>query len=212
MPKDTFFNLPEEKRSLILQVAIEEFAKYSFNQASINRIVSRSGIAKGSFYQYFEDKIDLFKYLIQVIASEKIKYLSPVMQNPDNYDFFTLLREMNLSGLRFAADHPHFDRVRARIMESRNSPIYHELLADNLPSAYGFYEKLLQDGVQRGEIRANIDIKMFAYLITSMNALLVDYYLDYVAQELDENIMQTIDSFIDFLKNGIGNSTIVPPP
>ncbi|MBK7920673.1 MAG: TetR/AcrR family transcriptional regulator [Chloroflexi bacterium] len=56
MPKDTFFNLPEDKRALICKVAVAEFAKHRFDKASINRIVAQSGIAKGSFYQYFEDK------------------------------------------------------------------------------------------------------------------------------------------------------------
>ena len=74
MPKDTFFNLPEDKRTLICDVAIDEFAEYPFDQASINRIVAKSGIAKGSFYQYFEDKKDLFLHIMQLIAEEKINY------------------------------------------------------------------------------------------------------------------------------------------
>ena len=72
MPKDTFFNLPGDKRTLICDVAIDEFADHPFDQASVNRIVAKSGIAKGSFYQYFEDKEDLFLYIIQRIAEEKI--------------------------------------------------------------------------------------------------------------------------------------------
>ena len=59
MPKITFFNLPDEKRQLILDIAIDEFAENDFANVSISRIVARAGIAKGSFYQYFEDKDDL---------------------------------------------------------------------------------------------------------------------------------------------------------
>ena len=72
MPKETFFNLPEDKRTLICQVAIDEFAAHSFDRVSINRIVARSGIAKGSFYQYFENKHDLFLYLLQLIARDSV--------------------------------------------------------------------------------------------------------------------------------------------
>ena len=46
MPKDTFFNLPEDKRTLICHVAIDEFAAHPFDQASINRIVARHGIGE----------------------------------------------------------------------------------------------------------------------------------------------------------------------
>ncbi|NLY51524.1 MAG: TetR/AcrR family transcriptional regulator, partial [Firmicutes bacterium] len=76
MPKDTFFNLPEDKRQRIIDAAIDEFAHRSFHDARITAIVDAAGIAKGSFYQYFEDKKDLFKYIIGLIAERKIEYIN----------------------------------------------------------------------------------------------------------------------------------------
>ncbi len=207
MPKDTFFNLPEDKRTLICNAAIGEFAEYSFDQASVNRIVAKSGIAKGSFYQYFENKKDLFLYLVQLIAEEKEKYISPVMRNPDQHDIFTLLREIYLSGIQFAAEHPQYAEISRKILESKGKPIYAEIMADNLPSAYVFFETLLENAIERGEVRADIDIKMFAYLIASMNALVIEYYIEYLAQKYDGKMMETIDKFLDFLKNGIGEQS-----
>ena len=58
MPKQTFFNLPEDKRENLINIAIEEFAENDYQTASISRIVANAGIAKGSFYQYFENKED----------------------------------------------------------------------------------------------------------------------------------------------------------
>ena len=60
MPTDTFFRLPEEKRTRILEGAWSEFTAVPYAEASINRIVQTSRIPRGSFYQYFEDKNDLF--------------------------------------------------------------------------------------------------------------------------------------------------------
>jgi AcrR family transcriptional regulator len=76
MPKTTFFNLPEEKRRLILDLAIEEFAERDYKSASISNIVARAGIAKGSLYQYFEDKHDLYLYLIELAGEEKKVFLA----------------------------------------------------------------------------------------------------------------------------------------
>ena len=64
MPKETFFNLPEAKRQRIIDLALAEFAEKDYDTASISRIVSQAGIAKGSFYQYFENKEDLYTYLL----------------------------------------------------------------------------------------------------------------------------------------------------
>ncbi len=59
MPTQTFLNLNYEKQEKILFVAIEEFANNTFNEASMNRIVKKAKIPKGSLYQYFKDKKDL---------------------------------------------------------------------------------------------------------------------------------------------------------
>jgi len=206
MPKGTFFNLPEHKRNLICDIALDEFAEYSYTLASINRIVEKTGIAKGSFYQYFEDKKDLFTYLVNVIAKEKINYISPLMQNPDQHDIFTLIRELYLSGIQFAVEHPRYEAISKRILEIKNTPIYMEIMGDNMPSAYEFFEILIKNAVARGEVRSDIDIKMFGYMIASMNTLVVEYHTEYVAQNYDQKMIETIDKFLDFLKNGIGEN------
>ncbi len=65
MPNKTFYNLPEGKRSRFLQAAYAEFARHSYEGASISRLVMHLGIAKGSVYQYFADKRELYHYLGQ---------------------------------------------------------------------------------------------------------------------------------------------------
>ena len=56
----TFERLPKEKRDRILQAARAEFLRYPYEKTSINRILAEAEIPKGSFYQYFDDKADLF--------------------------------------------------------------------------------------------------------------------------------------------------------
>lgn len=66
MCKETFLRLPEEKRTRFLEAAWEEFTRVKFADASINQIVRRAGVPRGSFYQYFADKEDLFSYLVSM--------------------------------------------------------------------------------------------------------------------------------------------------
>jgi AcrR family transcriptional regulator len=208
MPKDTFFNLPEEKRTLISKVAVEEFAEYSFEQASINRIVANAGIAKGSFYQYFEDKKDLFLYLVQVAGEKKLKYFSPLLSKPNKHEFFALIREIYILGIQFAVEHPEYAAISKMVFENKNDPIYEAVMDTNLPTAYELFETLLKNAIAKGEVRADIDTKMFAYMITSMNTIVIEYYVEHLAQTYDEKMMETIDKFLDFLKNGIGKNEL----
>ena len=65
MPSTTFFHLPEEKRQRLLEAARAEFVRVPYGEASINRIIREAGIPRGSFYMYFTDKEDLFRYLME---------------------------------------------------------------------------------------------------------------------------------------------------
>ena len=203
MPKETFFNLPEAKRKAILDAALEEFAAYPYDQASVNRIVARAGIPKGSFYQYFENKKDLYLYLLQQSGEVKFAYLTPILNDPAGRDFFTLLRDLYAAGIQFAVENPRYAALGKRLMASRGTPIYAEVMEANTAAASEFFESLLRAAIEQGEVRADIDVPMFAHLIAGMNTLLLEYYLEYVSQDYDDRLIATVDQFIDFLKHGL---------
>ncbi|QOR35024.1 TetR/AcrR family transcriptional regulator [Clostridium sp. 'deep sea'] len=213
MPKDTFYNLPEDKRFLIEDIATHEFVEYGYDKASVNRIVKNCKIAKGSFYQYFEDKKDLFKHLLKRLTDKKLKYISPKLQNPYKLDFFVLLREMYISGLRFGAENSAAAYLGNQILKNKDHPVYKEAVADTIKYAYSFIESMLNNSIKQGNVRANIDTKFVSYIITALNIATIEYYFDVVKNtemvisDYDGDIMETVDLFIDFIKNGIGKQT-----
>jgi AcrR family transcriptional regulator len=203
LPKETFFNLPEDKRNLIVEAAIDEFAVYSFDQASINRIVANAGIAKGSFYQYFEDKKDLFLFLMGVIAEEKIAYISPVMLNPAEYDIFTVLHELFLSGAKFASEQPRYAAIANLLVANKQAPIYKELITESRPLSIALFEPLIKQAIDRGEVRPELDVEMLNFVIATMNQALVEYSSEQRNGPVHESVIASVDAYIDILKNGI---------
>jgi AcrR family transcriptional regulator len=204
MPKDTFLNLPEEKRRLIEDVALDEFAEYGFDKASINRIVKTAGIAKGSFYQYFEDKADLFKHILVVVEQKKAEYISPMILNPADHDFFTLLEELYRSGLVFAEDHPKVSKIGFEVYNNQTNPLFEEIFQESRRLGYAFYVSLLDMGITRGEIDPEIDKPFTIHMLMQLQLASIDFYLQNNEQGLwDDNIMPTIHLMINFIKNGI---------
>jgi len=102
MPKETFFNLPDEKRERITAIAIEEFGSNDYADVSISRIVARAGIAKGSFYQYFEDKEDLYVYLLDLITEKKKEAFSMDQPDPAHTGIFQYMHWILRSGVQFS--------------------------------------------------------------------------------------------------------------
>lgn len=64
MPTSTFFNLPPEKQTKLLRAAVGEFSQKPYGEVPLSRIIAGAGIPRGSFYQYFSDKTDLFVYVL----------------------------------------------------------------------------------------------------------------------------------------------------
>lgn len=80
MPKETFFNLKEEKQRRILKAATEVFKQKSFDKASINEIIKLAEIPRGSFYQYFEDKEDLYAYMMLKQFQNNLQEFKQILQ------------------------------------------------------------------------------------------------------------------------------------
>jgi len=70
MPMQTFFNLPEDKKRTILKAARQEFSRVPLEQASIAHIIKTANIPRGSFYQYFQNKEDLYKFMMSNIGNK----------------------------------------------------------------------------------------------------------------------------------------------
>jgi AcrR family transcriptional regulator len=59
-----------ERRQQILTVARDVFARRGYHQTTIDDIALQAGVARGTFYLYFEDKRAIFSDLIDRFASQ----------------------------------------------------------------------------------------------------------------------------------------------
>ncbi len=201
MPKSTFFNLPEEKRSAIEAAAIREFRDQSFGGASINRIVAHSGISKGSFYQYFEDKEDVYFHIMDLIGRAKIKYLEPRLLNPEQIGFFDIIREIYRSGIEFGLSNPDYLEIGNNMM--RDPAMTARLMAHFGDMGLGVYKDLIRKGQAHGEIRQDLDEALGARMLMNMQLSLVEYYFE-KHRDLGYSmaILEDLDRFIQIMKFG----------
>lgn len=65
MPKQTFFRLAPERQQQVLDAAKLAFSQRPYEEVNVTELITKMGIATGSFYQYFEDKKDLYFYVLK---------------------------------------------------------------------------------------------------------------------------------------------------
>lgn len=87
MPKQTFFHLAADKQETLILAAKEEFSRVPLHEASIANIIKSAGIPRGSFYQYFDDKEDLYFYLLSEISKKNTERFLAILKE-NNGDLF----------------------------------------------------------------------------------------------------------------------------
>ncbi len=87
MPKSTFLNLPAAKKKAVENVLLEVFYDRHVAQVKVSEIVTKMGMARGSFYKYFEDLEDAHLYLIKQASTEVHQEILNAI-NEQQADFF----------------------------------------------------------------------------------------------------------------------------
>lgn len=91
MISPTFQNLKEDKKDRIIDAALAEFAARPFNEASITNIVKNADISRGSFYQYFGNKENIYKYLVSYLYTKHREDLIHILIENDGELYPSLL-------------------------------------------------------------------------------------------------------------------------
>lgn len=177
MPKQTFYNLPEEKRKAIVNAAIDEFAEYGFESASINRMVANSGISKGSFYQYFEDKRDVFMHLLAVIEQEKMAYFKDKHPPSNNMDTFQYFRWMIKAGMEFNSAYPRITQAMSRVLIVEGL-YYGKLFGDYHQKALDALTMMIKQAISRGEVDPSVDVGLAVMVMDTWSNAISTYIMN----------------------------------
>ncbi len=71
------------RRAMIVKAAIPVFAKKGFHGTTISDICKASGIAQGTLYLHFTNKLEIFHQIMKDFRDEVIKLMKPVLDVDD---------------------------------------------------------------------------------------------------------------------------------
>lgn len=171
-----------EKKSHITEAAARVFARRGFFGTVMAEIAAEAGIGKGTLYEYFDSKEDLFFSVFQWLvkqsgtqakvgisalggsASQRLRALSDSLMALwiDQADFFSLVMEFWSASAS--------SQMRERFKEA-------------FRDAYSDFRRivgaLIREGMERGEFRADVDVaSVAASLVGTWDALLLQAWFD----------------------------------
>lgn len=201
MPKQTFFNLPENKRALLIEAAEKEFTRVPLFEASIANIIKTANIARGSFYQYFEDKEDLYFYLLdQKLKQSKLYFIDLLKKH--NGDFIEAMMEMYYYILVLIPDEEERNFLRnAMLYTTHRVESSFSSMFDTTFENENFKEVLELIDTQRLNIQENEEL---LHIFKIVSAIAFHNFIEKTIKGLtDDEAMETFTVSIDLIKKGI---------
>ena len=207
MPKQTFLNLPEEKRRAFIEIALSEFAGNDYNTASVSKIVEKAGIAKGSVYQYFSDKQDLFMYLLDVSNQEMMGVIRQTPPPDPNAGFFELLRWQMSVSVQASLKYPVHSKLARRAYTSP-LPFRDTILEKARKVREQHFQELVTRAQASGHLDPTLDPAVVSFMVQGLMSDLGPFLQskfgkrkrDWVA--LPE-VSKVFDQVIEVLKSGL---------
>ncbi|KRM86509.1 transcriptional regulator [Lacticaseibacillus thailandensis DSM 22698 = JCM 13996] len=130
----------------MMAAAKTEFTRAVFAKASISNIIELAGVPRGSFYQYFEDKQDIFYYLLETEGQRFVDAFKAIVE-AHHGDFFASVTEF-------------FDVTIDRLLEGDDAPFFRNVFSNmNFKSAShaAFGENVHRHGAGRRYLQEHID-------------------------------------------------------
>ncbi len=201
MPTSTFFNLPEKKRQKILAAAVQEFTIRNLAEANISHIVKAAGISRGSFYQYFNSKEDLYVHIFATLREERRVYTQHIIDQMKTVPFLDFYREFYLKNAEYLVMHPDHIKLGRHLytcpLETSRS------LIDILQKRY---KDMFLIGIEhdkaKGILREEFNSIALAELLVHMSTDM--FIFEVIKTEVAmTNIERSIDATLDIIRRGV---------
>ncbi len=201
-----FEQLADLKQKIIIDASVSEFANNGFKNASVNKIVEKAGISKGSLFNYFKSKNLLFDHIYQIALREVKSYLAKVRDESANDDFFTRFSNIINAGIVFINKHPRLAKIYFRLLNSNDSPHGKEIIQNLHSEAIRYLTEFVEKGIEREELRSELNPSTVAFLMESiLNRILQVHYLDIFDKHSPNSKIDNnwIDDIVNTLKTGL---------
>ncbi|WP_242873100.1 TetR/AcrR family transcriptional regulator [Clostridium magnum] len=209
LPNKTFLNLSKERQEEIIEICVEEFSTHDYDSASLNRIIEKLGIAKGSFYRYFDNKTDLYEFLVDYVLDKKINYIKDFYEYDSGKCDMDIPRKIVYRLIEFDFIYFNYSSFILSFMNNKN--LNECEIRKGKPA-----HCIIVDLQNKGLIRKDIDIDLIEFRLFRNLVLLRDFIirkLNMSTEELSQGettyrkyekpISVIVEQYCDMLANGL---------
>lgn len=202
--KQTFNNLPKEKKNRIITACVEEFCENGYEKSSTENIIKRAGISKGGLYEYINSKKELYLFIVNYTYEKLYSYLRIKIKNEHTAlpsDILERFKVVSDIAIDFYIEHPEYIKLIVKTYKIHDIDIENKvknIFSSEFMSIFG--------SIDNESVRYNKD-RIFELLMWLLSKTRYDFLIKLDASsdpyKLKKDYQENWDFFFSILKNGI---------
>lgn len=200
MPKETFLKLPQEKKEKIFRESIKEFGEQGYEKGNIAKIAKEAGIAKGSLYQYFQDKKGLYLYCVKEAYSISMRYASSKIKNIEEINIIDLFYEGFKDTWLFLKEEQALYTFLLTLTYDNKHNIKDDALTYILEQGRTFMRNLIETNKEKGYIKKDISTETILVFIEGISARMKEHMRDFAEKSHKNAYDMKFDDYETFIK------------
>ena len=188
MARPRFMNLDDDTRRRILETAAEEFAARGFDGTSLNQLIDRLGMSKGSFYYYFDDKADLFSTVADHAWGIFLPSTAVDLSVFTAENYWKVLSGFMRETRARVREYPWMVGFTRMIYDPPAVPEIQRSLAEKFTVARELQAALIHRGQELGTVRDDLPVDLMLALLTGADEAADRWFVDHWDHESEDEI------------------------
>jgi len=192
--------LNPEKRDKIINSALDEFGRNSYEKASTNNIVKNAGISKGLLFHYFKNKKELYDHLENFVFKKMVDVILDETDF-DETDIFNRIRQIAIIKMRVLARYPGLETFAKALYDRNSISDIREKVEEMVPD---IYHQIYVKNIDMSQFKEGLDyqkaIKIIQWTIEKYGEEHISL-IKKTGSELEyAKIVSGIDPYLDILR------------
>ena len=197
MPRPRFEALDPKRRQQILENASAAFQLGGLHGASLNQILAATGISKGVFYYYFDNKMDLYGTIVEqaICLFETVFAVHPPVEALSHESFWRRLELSYLDLYAFSVEHASVVRLVKTLDELRPEEV--ALLGADT-RCLCWLQRYLERGQTLGLIRDDLPMHVLMDLASAVDSSIGRWLfanVDVESEALEERVSNLVGMY-----------------
>jgi len=199
-PTQRFDKLDPDRREQLLDTAAREFADNGYESASLQRVIEKAGISKGSLYYYFENKADLFTSVLSKLTRALMAKYAFDIKTLTAEDYWQRIEDTVHSLVRVIFEQPLVLGVLRAWYSLPPSARGEPLVASMYGSMRGWIGELVVHGQRLGVVRTDLPASLLVEVLLAAGEAIDRWGLAHMDQLSTDDMSDVTNKTMDMFR------------